>query len=175
MPNQIPEKLKSFRMYLDGVDLLGIADIELPSMEWMGDDVSGAGIAGKYKSPTVGHFDSLTIKCKWRVLTKNQVKLMAHKAHHLDCRGSAQRYDAGAGEYADYPIKLVVKGLSIKQGLGKMETAKQQDNESEFECLYLKLWLEGQEAIEIDKLNYIYKVNGTDYLAETRSHLGLEG
>ncbi len=175
MSNQIPEKLKAFRVYLDGVDLLGVADLELPSLELSGDTVSGAGIAGEFESPTTGHFKSLKLKIKWRVINEDQIHLAAHRTHHLDCRGSVQSYDAGSGDYVDYPVKVVVRALTTKQSLGKMETAKQQDSDTEMECLYLKLWLNSSEAIEIDKLNYIYKVNGEDYLASTRVHLGMEG
>ena len=59
--NQIPERLINFRVYLDGSDLLGVASVELPSLESMSDTVSGAGIAGEVESPILGHFGSMTV------------------------------------------------------------------------------------------------------------------
>lgn len=175
MANKIPEKLISFRVYRDGNDLLGVADAELPELEPMSETVSGAGIAGEIESPTPGHFKSLALKLKWRVLHADLTSLAAHKAHHLDLRGSIQRYDGGAGEYANYPVKVLVQAIPKKISLGKLETAKPQDNDSEFECVYLKLWIDGKERLEVDKLNYIYVVDGVDYLRDVREHLGLEG
>ena len=57
MVNQVPEKLINFRVYLDGNNLIGVADVELPSIEAMTETVKGAGIAGEIDSPTLGHFD----------------------------------------------------------------------------------------------------------------------
>jgi P2 family phage contractile tail tube protein len=170
---QVPEKLINYRLYNDGNDLLGVADLELPDIEWMTETISGAGIAGEVDSPVLGHFKSLSLKLKWRTVTEKAAELARSKAHHFDCRGSIQRYDAGEGEYRNYPVKCVVKGIPKKVGLGKFEPGKPQDGESEFECVYLKLWIDGKEMIEIDKYNFIAVVDGVDYLADTRGHLGL--
>ena len=37
--NQVPEKLINFRVYENGVDLLGLADVQLPSLEYMSETV----------------------------------------------------------------------------------------------------------------------------------------
>lgn len=171
---QTPEKLINFRVYNDKVDLLGVADVELPSLEWMTETVAGAGIAGEVDSPVLGHFKSLTLKLKWRTMTRNAADLAQSKAYPLDCRGSVQQFDAAAGEYKNYPVKCFFNAIPKKVGLGKLEPGKPQDNESEFECVYLKLWINDKEAIEIDKYNYIAKVNGVDALDDVRSHLGLK-
>ena len=173
MPNPVPEKLTSFRVYLEGEDLVGTADVELPDLEFMTETVTGAGIAGEVDSPVVGHFKSLTVKLKWRTFTKNVAVLAAPKAHHLDIRGSIQVYDAGTGNYRHVPVKVVVKAPPKKAGLGKMETGKPQDNESEFEAVYLKVTHDGQDRIEIDKYNFICIIDGTDYLSDIRANLGL--
>lgn len=169
----VPEVLSSFRLYKDGTDYLGVADVELPSLEWLTETVGGAGVAGEVESPVVGHFKSLSLKVKWRVLTQNVASLAASKAHHLEARGSIQRFDAGAGEYKSYAVKCLTKAIPKKIGLGKLEMGKKQDNDLEFECVYLKLWIEDNEVIEIDKYNFICMIDGTDYLAEVRTHLGL--
>ncbi len=41
--NKVPERLINFRVYNDGNDLLGVANVDLPSIEAMSDTVSGAG------------------------------------------------------------------------------------------------------------------------------------
>ena len=49
--NKVPERLVNFRVYNEGNDLLGVATVDLPSIEAMSDTVSGAGIAGEVESP----------------------------------------------------------------------------------------------------------------------------
>lgn len=173
MANPVPEKLTNFRVYRDGTDFLGVADVELPDLEWMSETVTGAGIAGEVDSPVIGHFKSTTLKLTWRTVTKNTTILARSEAHHLDCRGSVQQYDAGEGVYKNYPVKLVAKAIPKKVGLGKFEVGKPQDAETEFEIVYLKLWVDDEERIEIDKYNFIAKVDGQDYLEQVRAHLGL--
>ena len=56
--------------------------------------------------------------------------------------------------------------------MGKMETGKQMETATEFEVYYLKLVVDGKDKIEIDKLNYIFVVDGVDYLKDVNSQLG---
>ena len=47
----ISEKLVNFRVYEDGNDLLGVADVELSTLTAMTESIKGAGIAGKFDAP----------------------------------------------------------------------------------------------------------------------------
>ena len=44
--------------------------------------------------------------------------------------------------------------------------------ESEFELTYLKMSINGEDVLEIDKINFICMIKGTDYLQTVRSQLG---
>lgn len=171
--NQIPEKLINFKVYEGGSDLLGIADVELPSIEAMTETVKGAGIAGEIDSPVLGHFGSMSLKINWRTVVKSTVHLAQQKAHSLDLRGAIQTYNSGAGTYRAVPLKVVVKCIPKKTELGKLDVGVKGDASSEFEVVYLKLTLDGKEYIEIDKFNYIAKIGGVDALKDVRSALGL--
>lgn len=39
--------------------------------------------------------------------------------------------------------------------------------------VYFKLVVDGEEVLEIDPMNYIYKVNGQNLLEQTRANLGM--
>lgn len=173
MSNPVPEKLINFRVYRDGTDLLGTSDVELPSLEAMTDTVSGAGIAGEVDSPVLGHYGSMTLTLNWRTTTKNQTILARPGAHHLDLRGAMQVYDASDGEYKSVPLKVVVKAVPKNTGLGNLSVGSNQEGSTEMEVNYLKVWVDGDERIELDKYNFICKVDGTDFLADVRQNLGL--
>ena len=80
---------------------------------------------------------------------------------------------AAAGTYHAVPLKVVVKTVPKKIDLGKLDVGASQDSSTEFECNYLKVWVDGEEKIEIDKFNFICVIDGEDYLAEVRQNLGL--
>lgn len=174
MSNLIPERLINFKIYLDGItDLKGTADIQLPSLEPMTDTVKGAGIAGEYDSPTLGHFQSMKLGINWRTVTKDVVKAFRQKSQRLDCRGAVQTYDAARGTYKTSQVRVVCQGPPTKLEFGKFEPAASSDGNNEFEVLYLKIEIDGEKVVEIDKLNYICIIDGVDYLAEVRKALGM--
>lgn len=173
MANQVPEKLINFRVYDDGNDLLGVADCALPNLEAMTETVSGAGIAGEVDSPVLGHYGSMTATINFRTITKSATRLAAQRAHSIEFRGSQQVYDAGNGEYKTVPIKVATRLVPKTVTLGNLNVGAQTETSNEFEVLYLKVWLDGEVQMEIDKYNYIARVGEVDYLASVRHDLGL--
>ncbi|HIA1568217.1 TPA: phage major tail tube protein [Salmonella enterica] len=173
MSNQIPERLINFTVYGEGSRIIGIADAKLPSIEMMTETVSGAGIAGEIETGTLGHFKSMSVSLKWRTLTADGTNLFLSSSHQVDFRGSQQVYDAGTGKYKTVPICASMKLNPKKLDLGSLQVSKATDTENEFEVLYLKLFINGKEVLEIDKLNYICIFNGEDILQTVRDDLGL--
>ena len=172
--NIIPERLTAFRVYEGGSnDLKGVADIQLPSFEPLTDTVKGAGIAGEIESPTLGHFGSMKLILNWRTITDSQIKLLAQKALRFDCRGVFQDYDAGNGEYKTRAVRVVVQGVTTKVDPGKYETGSPSNGSNELEVFYIKIIVDGNTLVEVDKFNYKCVINGVDYLSDVRKALGL--
>ncbi len=171
--NPVPEKLISYRVYLEGNDLLGVADVQLPDLEPLTETVKGAGIAGEVESPVLGHFGSMNLTLNWRTIEKSVAVLSQPKAHALDLRGSQQVHDAAAGQYKTVPVRVVVRAIPKKTGMGKLEVGATTDTSNEFEVTYLKIFINGRREVEIDKYNYICYIAGQDFLASIRADLGL--
>lgn len=171
--NAIPERLSNFRVYNDNNDCIGIASVELPSLEYLSDTVSGAGIAGEVDSPIVGHFGSMETTFTWRTIDPKAIKLGEQKSHTLDLRGAQQIHDAGNGTYSQQAVRATLKVIPKSLSLGSFEPNSTTDTESVFEVTYIKLYIGGKEVMEIDKYNYICKFGDKDVLSEVRSALGL--
>ena len=173
--NMIPDKLINAKIYLDGQsELLGVGDAELPALEYITESISGLGLAGEMESPVIGHFKSMPFKFKFHTLNASALVLLKPETHHLEIRASIQELDGGTGKLVPVACKVLLHGLPKKVGLGKLEPGKKMDSEVELECTYMKIWLGGTEAIEIDKLNFVARVNGHSMLGEVRSHLGMD-
>lgn len=169
----VPEKLINFRVYHDGNDFLGVADVTLPKMEAMTETVKGAGIAGEMDSPVLGHFKSMEVELNWRTLSENAVTLAQQRGISLDLRGAVQNYDSGSGEYITKAVKVVIRGVPKRLDFGKLDMGSPMDSKDTLECDYLKLSINGDTQVEIDKYNYICNIGGVDYLKEVRDALGL--
>ena len=169
----VPEKLINFRVYQNGSDLIGIADVTLPNLEAMTETVKGAGIAGEIDSPVLGHYSSMELELNWRTLEKPNVLLASPKGVQLDLRGAQQVYDSSEAAYVVRPVKVVVSGVPKTTELGKLDVGTTSDTKNTIEVNYIKITIDGEDVLELDKFNYICSIGGTDYLADVREALGL--
>jgi hypothetical protein len=170
---QIDEKLIDYTVFLEANTYLGVAGVQLPSLEMMSDPLKGAGIAGEIDSITPGHFGPMPITLNWRTTTPESIKLMVPKPHLIEFRGAIQVFDKAKSEYREVGKKITVKAMPKKLDLGKAEAATTMDGSNEMECIYIKIEEDGIKLIEIDKLSNIYFVDGFDYRANLRNLLGL--
>ena len=174
MPTPIPEKLNDFAVYLEGqAVMLGMATVDLPELQAMTEETSGAGIAGKVENPVVGHYDSMKLKLNWRTVTSKVTALAAPKVHALDLRGAVQVNDAAEGNIKHTGLKIIARGMPVNTGLGKFETGKMMDNGTELELSYLKISIDNEPVVEIDKYNHVCTIHGTDFLKDVREILGI--
>lgn len=171
----VPEKLNDFSIFLSGKpNLKGVADLQLPSLESLTETVNGSGMLGEYDSPAYGHFQSMKFTINWRVTSDELLDFYKPEAITVDCRLANQDYDAIKGHHDFKPNRVLVHGLVTKNDLGKVQKASPYEGSTEIEVLYLKLEREGRVLLEIDKINYIYVVDGVDYAARLREALGMD-
>ena len=170
---KVPEKLINFRVYKDSTDYIGLADVTLPRLEAMTETVSGAGIAGEIDSPTLGHYGSMETVLNWRTLEKNNLALAAPTGVQLDLRGAQQVYDSGTGKYVVRPVKIAIMGVPKNTELGKLEPGTTTDTANTIETTYLKVDVDGETVLEVDKYNSICNIDGEDFMADVREALGL--
>lgn len=173
MANIVPERGYNFKVYLDGTDMLGIAEANFPSLEFGTTEIKGGGIAGSLDVPNVGQLNSMTVSLTWRVVQKQVTKLANPNVLNIEMFEDTENYDAGAGKIKHGSIYAFMKARTKKIDLGKLVVGDVMDTQTEHEVYYLKLEIDGVEVLEIDKYNYIYKVHGVDYMAEVRRNLGM--
>lgn len=171
--NKISEKLINYSGYLDGTDYLGTVDVELPSLEAMTESVTGAGIAGEFDGPVLGHYGSMTVTLNWRTLTRPQFKLAKQKSHTIDFRGAQQIYDAANGTYETQGTRVSIRGIPKTTGVGTLAPATTTGSSNELEVSYIKIEIDGERILEIDKFNFIAYVDGEDVLENVRQQLGM--
>ncbi|WP_297429314.1 phage major tail tube protein [Clostridium sp.] len=170
--NAIPEKLVNYNVYYGNDKLIGLnGDVTLPKLEPMTTTIGGAGIAGEYESPTPGHFGKLETDIAFNVIGEQSTELLIPGTKSLVFRASQQSYDVAGGSISYRALKITLKVLSKGIDLGKMAVAKQTGTKNTFETIYIKVEENGKELLEVDKLNFIYKVNGVDVLAAIRNQI----
>ena len=162
--NYIPEKINEYNAYLDGTKMIGVAaSVTLPEVNMKTSAVSGVGVNGELDSPTIGQFESMEQEIQFNTLYSSAMDMLSPLSTvNLTLRASQQVYDKQGG--------YNFKGLRVKKfNPGKVEKGEAMEATVTLELTYLMIEVDGQQLLEVDKLNGIYKVNGTDMLAGVNS------
>lgn len=171
--NRIPTVLIDHAVYLGNSRMIGAGEVTLPSISAITTEVEGAGIGGKLEVPVLGHFDSFQVSIAFRTVELDAAELMRPIAHDLVFRGSQQMYDGAGGNITTEAISVFVKTMPKSIDIGKLKAGESMDSKVEFEVSRIRMVKAGLELYEIDKLNGIYRVLGTDYSASIRADLGI--
>ena len=163
----------NYEVYADGDRALGSASVDLPDIDFITEEISGAGIAGKIDVGILGHIENLETTIHWRTIFEKPLYLMKQRTVMLSLRGAMQRYNAATGVRRAVPVRIDLRVAPTSLKLGSLEPAAQTDTESTFTADYIKVTENNSVVFEHDKFNYIFVVDGVDILAEVRDALGL--
>lgn len=173
MAYNIPSKINSFNVYKNGEKeekLIGISDeVTLPDFESITETLSGPGILGEIDDPTIGHFSSMEMGIPFKTMDADLFVLSDDMSSvAVTLRGGIQYIVNETGATAFKQMRIVVRGKNkgitggkLKQGTGTASSIK-------LEILYILIEIGGVTEIELDKLNFAYKVHGKDLLEELR-------
>ncbi len=166
-------KINAYNVYSAGRKFVGISDeVTLPDFEALTETLSGAGILGEIDEPLLGHFGASEIEIPFRTMDDDMFKLVNQQsAVDLTLRMSTQAIDQSKMSTDFLPSRIVIKGKnkaltggSVKQGAGTKSSVK-------VEILYILIEVNKKKKFELDKLNFVYKVNGVDLLKKVRAQV----
>lgn len=169
---KIDEIITNYAVYEDATEYLGTSEVTLPEITNLAEEISGAGIAGNVEAVIIGHIEAMTLTLNFRTVTANTIKLAEPRVHKLDLRAAQQEQNTRTGQTEVRPVKHILKVRPKKLAPGKLAAASASDANGEYAVTYYAIYIDGKKTLEIDQLNYIFYVNGKDYLADVRKALG---
>ena len=161
--SNVDELVINYAIYEDAVEYLGTTEVTLPDLEYMTEELSGAGIAGNIEEIIIGHLNAMSTTFNFRTVTAAAVKLMEPRVHRMNLRTSANEVSG---------VKHIMKVKPKKTALGKVAAASTADVSGEYAVSYYAMYLDGSKVTEIDPLNFVCIINGKDYLKDVRKALG---
>lgn len=162
----------NFAVYEGANEYLGMAEVTLPEIATKTEEISGAGIAGAFSGAYIGHIEPMTLTLNFRSVTEAAVQLMEPRTHQIELRAAQQRWNSTSGKNEVDKIKHVLSVVPLKYAPGKVAPSSPADSSGEYSASYYALFINGKKMIEIDIINFIYYINGIDYLADVRQALG---
>ena len=157
---KIDETVIGFAVYEDATEHVGIAEVTLPEISSITEEISGAGMGGKVESVILGAIEAMTTTLNFRTVTRNAVKLHEPRQHNIDLRAAQQQKDTTKGVTEVVRVKHLLTLTPKKLNPGKVATASAAEVSGEYATTYFATYIDGKKMLEIDPLNYIYFVNG---------------
>lgn len=167
--NYIPEKINDANVYLDGSRMIGTgASADLTELNMKTSTVEGFGVGGEIDSPTIGQWESMEQEIQFNTLYSSAADMLSPLSNvNLTFRAAQQVYDKSGG-YDFKGLRVVEMGRVKKFKPGKIEKGESMEATVTLELTYIMIEVDGEQLVEIDKLNNVYKVRGQDMLAKVR-------
>lgn len=167
------KRITDANVYLDGVNFLGKAqEITLPDLKFQMAAHNALGMFGKVELPA--GLEAMEATVKMNGIYKEFSKLMADPftARTLVVYSNQETW-SGGGRTAQEQVVLTLVGTSKSTPLGAFKQHEPVDSSGVLAITAAKLEVAGETVFDVDVLNNIFKVNGTDLLADYRANLAL--
>lgn len=167
----LPKKLKAFGVFHNGTNYAGEAtEVTLPKLSRKTEDYRSGGMPGAIEIDLGQEKIVLEWTCGGIVKdVLQQYGTLKHDGAQVRFAGAYQAEDASKPD----SIEIVVRGRHKEIDFGNAKAGDDSSFKISTTCSYYKLSINGETIIEIDMVNMIFKVNGTDLLADLRSAIGL--
>lgn len=169
----LPKKLKHLNLFNDGNSYLGVAKgVTLPKLARKMEAYRGGGMDAPVKADMGGSDDGLQFE--WTLGGLDLIVLRQFGSVRADgvllrFAGSFQRDDDGSVS----AVEVVMRGRHEEIDMGDATPGEDTEHKITTALTYYKLIVDGREEIEIDNLNFIYKVDGKDLLEAHRKAIGI--
>jgi P2 family phage contractile tail tube protein len=167
----LPRILKNFNVFYNGVSFAGqVTELTLPKLTRKVDSFRPGGVNGPL-SVDLG-MEALELVHTYAGYMReilNDFGLAKIDGAMLRFAGAFEHEDTGDVD----AIEVVVRGRHKDIDFGTAKAGEKSDFKVTSELTYYKLSINGETVVEIDLLNMIENVNGTDMLAAQRKAVGL--
>lgn len=167
----LPNSLKNFNVFNDGVSFMGtVEEVKLPKLSRKMESYRAGGMDGEIELDLGQEKLEIEQVCGGFVVDAYKAYGVTKAAGVLiRFSGAYQRDDSAAVQAVD----IVVRGRHKEIDPGDAKGGDRGKTTIKSTLTYYKLTVDGSDVIEIDLLNFIFKVNGVDMLEAQRKAIGL--
>lgn len=168
---ELPDKLNNFNVYDGKTKLVGVSsEITLPSFDPLTDTLSVAGMAGEIESEVIGSFGSMKLEIPFVNLSGSFFEFAA-STNPVVIRGSMEIFNTQTQTKDSRQITITVKGRTLNINPGNLKKGGKGEPKITKEITYIKIVINNETQLELDKLNSIFIMGGVDLLAKVRSQI----
>ena len=168
---ELPDKINNFNVYDGKYKLIGVSsEITLPSFDPLTDTLNVAGMAGEIESEVIGSFGSMKLEIPFVNLCADFFAFAA-STNPVVLRGSMEIFNTKSQAKDSVPITITVKGHTMNINPGSFKKGGKGEPKIPKEITYIKIAINNETQIELDKLNSVFNMGGVDQFAKIRSQI----
>ena len=168
---ELPDKLNNFNVYDGKYKLTGVAsEITLPSLDPQTDTLNVAGMAGEIESEVIGSYGSMKLEIAFVNMCADLFAFAA-STEPVVIRGSQEVFNTQTQAKDSVPIVITVKGRTLNINPGSFKKGGKGEPKITKEITYMKIVINNETQLELDKFNSIFILGGEDMLAKVRSQI----
>ena len=160
---KIPTLLNNFNTYASGHKYVGVSSETTETLE-------GAGIAGDIEEAVEGCFGSLESETSFQNIGEEYFHFLTQTGI-VTYRGSMQVLNTATQTNDFEGIVVTTKGRVKSFDLGTLKRGGKGEPKIVRELTYVKITIGGQNVLELDKFNMVWKLYGVDRLQKVRSQI----
>jgi hypothetical protein len=115
---------------------------------------------------------AMEMQVQMLTLTKQGISLAEQRIHDWEFREAQQKIDATTGNHSVEAVKHVIKAFPKQMDGGTLQPQSTSNPNISAAVYYWAEYRDGVKVLELDPINYICYMNGTDYLEPVRTALG---
>lgn len=166
MSKTISQMVVDFNIYDKNEKMIGVSKVTMPTLQWVSQQMQGAGIAGTVEVIARGMMDAMTLGLDLRMCGEEAYKLTTPEVHTITLRNAEQYEDPVLGQIKVEGIKHVFGVMPKSLNPGSVAQASTHDGSSQFAVRRWACYFNGIRVLEIDQLNGICYMYGVDYRAD---------
>lgn len=169
--SKIPSQIMDFRLYNDNSQVIGVGEeITLPTISMINKTLTTPG--GEVDMPSLAT-ENMELEIPFNIFN-NEAAETVHvgEVGSYVIRGAAQSANNSTHELTYDGLVVTAKGFTTEVALGSVKRADGMNSTIKMNLTYLKVAsYSGTIFLEIDKLNGVFKVNGTDQRSKISAYL----
>ena len=175
-PDLLTPTVVNYMVYTeDEKEFLGTAQVTLPSLNFMTQEVRGSGIMGAITVPIISELQSMQIQLQMMALSDQAYKIAEHKVQTLILYEVQENMNGATYAMDVSSVKHTMKIMTTQMDGGTLQPQSVSNPNINASVLYWKVERDGTKIMELDPINYICFINGTDYATKIRTAMGKSG
>ena len=175
-PDLLTTTVVNYMVYTeDEKEYIGTAQVKLPSLNFPTQEVKGSGIMGAITVPIISQLQSMQLQLQMMTLSDQAYKIAEHKVQTLVLYEVQENINTQNYAMDVSSVKHTMKIMTTQMDGGTLQPQSVSNPDISASVLYWKVERDGTKIMELDPINYICFINGTDYATEIRTAMGKGG